>query len=173
MTDSLDSVRTYLGGKVEGRDLEPDELNQLAEELAVRPELWQEFVRHSEDERIYTRIYRDHHMEAWLICWSGDQETGLHDHDVSGGAVRVVEGQLAEDRLVLGGSGVTTTTYDPGQSFTFDSTRIHDVRHIGEQPSVSLHLYSPPLWRMGYYDIGEDGRISRRSASYAEELAAG
>jgi hypothetical protein len=26
------------------------------------------------------------------------------------------------------------------------------------------------LWRMGYYDIGDDGRISRRSASYAEEL---
>jgi len=34
----------------------------------------------------------------------------------------------------------------------------------------ALHLYSPPLWRMGYYEVGEDGRVARRSASYAEEL---
>jgi len=85
----------------------------------------------------------------------------------------VIEGELAEDRLVLGGEGIATTRYDPGQSFRFDATRIHDVRHVGDEPSISIHLYSPPLWRMGYYDVGEDGRISRRSASYAEELTAG
>jgi hypothetical protein len=173
MNESFDGIRGYLSGLLEDRDLETEEMERLCADLAGRRELWQPFVRHSEDERIYTRIYRDHHLEVWLICWCGDQETGLHDHDVSSGAVRVIEGELAEDRLVLGGEGIATTRYDPGQSFRFDATRIHDVRHVGDEPSISIHLYSPPLWRMGYYDVGEDGRISRRSASYAEELTAG
>jgi hypothetical protein len=74
-----------------------------------------------------------------------------------------------EDRLCLG-SGIDTTRYDAGQSFRFDASRIHDVRNAAGHTTISLHMYSPPLWRMGYYDVGDDGRISRRSASYAEEL---
>ena len=26
----------------------------------------------------------------------------------------------------------------------FDASRIHDVRHTGTEPAVSLHVYSPP-----------------------------
>ncbi|HVG67961.1 MAG TPA: cysteine dioxygenase family protein [Gaiellales bacterium] len=171
MTDGgLEEVREYMRARLtEDRNLGPDELAVLAEDLAGHPELWRGFVHHNAEERIYTEIHRDHHLDVWLICWSGAQQTGLHDHDLSGGAVRVIEGELAEDRLVFG-SGVETVGYSGGDGFRFDSSRIHDVRHIGETPAVSLHLYSPPLWRMGYYDVGDDGRISRRSTSYAEEF---
>jgi hypothetical protein len=85
--------------------------------------------------------------------------------------VLLVEGELDEDRLVFG-AGIDSTRYGPGESFAFDPSRIHDVRHAGDEPTVSLHFYSPPLWRMGHYEVGEDGRLSRRSASYAEELRA-
>jgi|1186.fasta_scaffold13500_3 hypothetical protein len=174
MTGSYGGVCAFLRERlVDDRDLAPEEIERLVEDLAGHPEAWRGLVRHSEEERIYERIHRDHHLEAWLICWMGEQETGLHDHDVSSGAVRVVEGRLAEDRLVLGGDGLVTTVYEAGGGFRFDATRIHDVRHVGDLPSVSLHLYSPPLWRMGYYEIADDGRIARRSASYAEELQAG
>ena len=44
---------------------------------------------------------------AWLICWSDDHDTGFHDHDLSSGAVAVVAGTVAEDRLALGGPPVT------------------------------------------------------------------
>ena len=114
--------------------MEPAELGGLAEELAAQPELWRPFVRHDAGERVFTEIHRDHHIDAWLICWSGGQETGLHDHDLSGGAVRVIDGSLAEDRLVFGRTGVETVTYGPGERFLFDSSRIHDVRHVGEVP---------------------------------------
>ena len=167
----LDRVRAFVRERLaEGREMEPAELAVLAEALAEQPQLWRPFVRHDAGERVFTEIHRDHHIDAWLICWSGGQETGLHDHDLSGGAVRVIDGSLAEDRLVFGRTGVETVTYGPGERFLFDSSRIHDVRHVGEVPAVSLHLYSPPLWRMGYYDVAQDGRISRRSASYAEEF---
>jgi len=35
---------------------------------------------------------------------------------------------------------------------------------------VSVHAYSPPLWRMGQYTLGTNGVLRRRSVSYADEL---
>ena len=37
-------------------------------------------------------------------------------------------------------------------------------------PAVSIHAYSPPLWRMGAYSVAPDGTLRRESISYAEEL---
>jgi len=150
--------------------LEPVGLLALAEELAARTDLWGDFVRHDERRRVYARIHRAPVLDAWLICWSGIQDTGLHDHDLSSGAVHVVAGELAEDRLVLGAPGLVTATHAAAQGFCFDSSRIHDVRHTGSEPSVSIHLYSPPLERMGYYEVAEDGYLARRNAPASEEL---
>ena len=33
-----------------------------------------------------------------------------------------------------------------------------------------VHAYSPPLWRMGAYEVRADGELRRHSVSYAEEL---
>jgi hypothetical protein len=35
---------------------------------------------------------------------------------------------------------------------------------------VTIHAYSPPLWRMGAYVIEPGGALRRESLSYAEEL---
>ena len=172
MTDALGAVASWFSQRHgDDRDLTPDELRAVAGDLAKRADLWQGQVRHDENERVFMRLHRDHHLDVWLICWVGTQETGLHDHDVSCGAVHVVAGGLAELRPVLGQTDLDVVTYAPGEGFGFDASRIHDVRHDGAEPTVSLHVYSPPLWRMGYYETGADGRLSRRSASYLEELS--
>lgn len=173
MTDALSAAATWFSRRHgDDRDLSSEELHALAEDLAGQPGLWRSQVRHDEDERVFVRLHRDHHVDAWLICWVGTQETGLHDHDVSSGAVLVIEGALAELRPMLGQADLDVVTYAAGEGFGFDASRIHDVRHFGAEPTVSLHVYSPPLWRMGYYETGADGRLTRRSASYLDELTA-
>ncbi|HET7429658.1 MAG TPA: cysteine dioxygenase family protein [Gaiellales bacterium] len=162
-------LQQFFADRICDRNLEPEEIERLAGELAGRPDLWRDQVSHSEDERIYVQLHRDHNLDAWLICWTGTQDTGLHDHDLSSGAVHVVDGALDEDRLRMAG-GIATTRYEAGGSFHFDASRIHDVRNAEGHVTVSLHLYSPPIWRMGYYEQGEDGSLARRSYSYAEEL---
>jgi predicted metal-dependent enzyme (double-stranded beta helix superfamily) len=171
MPDALTTVSSWFSQRCsDDRDLEPGALQALVEELAERPDLWRSLVRHDEHERVYVRLHRDHHLDAWLLCWLPAQETGLHDHDLSGGAVRVVDGRLAEFRLVLGEPDLDEVVYAAGDGFSFDASRIHDVRHTGTDPAVSLHVYSPPIWRMGFYEPGADGRLARRSASYLDEL---
>ena len=150
--------------------LEPARLRELADDLAAASDLWRGLVEHDDEQRIYIRIHRDDVLDAWLICWSGSQDTGLHDHDLSSGAVRVVDGKLTEDRLVMGEPGIVSSAYAAGGGFSFDSSRIHDVRNGDAGPSVSLHLYSPPLERMGYYEIAADGCLARRNAPASEEL---
>ena len=40
----------------------------------------------------------------------------------------------------------------------------------GSDPAVTLHVYSPPLLRMGAYYLDEDGLLARRAMAPEEEL---
>ena len=98
-----------------------------------------------------------------------DHDTGFHDHDLSAGAVAVVDGAVREDRLLVGGPPASRVVA-AGASFSFAASDIHRVLHPATRPAVTLHAYSPPLWRMGAYEVRADGALTRHSLSYAEEL---
>jgi predicted metal-dependent enzyme (double-stranded beta helix superfamily) len=146
-----------------------EKLEQLARDLMARPDEWRHLVAHDPGRRTYELLRRDEDVAVWLICWMEDHDTGFHDHDLSSGAVAVVEGAVREDRLVLGG-GTVSRVARAGESFTFAASDIHRVLHAGDGPAVTIHAYSPPLWRMGTYEVGEQGELRRHSVSYAEEL---
>jgi hypothetical protein len=158
----------------EDTDLDRPALVDLVLELAGMPRFWRRFVRHDPTSRHFVQLYRDPHLDVWLICWLDAQDTGYHDHDVSAGAVHVVEGTLYEDHLERGPDGwmrEMTREHRPGSVFDFDSSYIHGVRHAGGPPATSLHAYSPALWRMGHYEPGTTGALGRLSITYADELA--
>jgi Cysteine dioxygenase type I len=157
------------------RDLQQPELFELATAIGTTPELWRARVRHDPGERIYVQLYRDTHLDVWMICWLDDQKTGYHDHDLSSGAVYVCEGALVEDRFHIGAQGLVhaSRVRPAGQAFEFDAAYIHGVRHAGGPPATSIHCYSPPLWRMGHYDADSDGSLCRTSLTYLEEVGEG
>jgi len=82
--------------------LGPIELQRFVAELAAAPERWAHAVRHTSDVRVHAQIWDDEEVNAWVICWSEDQDTGFHDHDESSAAIAVISGQVREDRLRLG-----------------------------------------------------------------------
>ena len=156
-----------------GRDLELPELERLVLDVVAQPRLWRSQVRHERNRRFYAQLHRDPCVDIWLICWDAEQETGLHDHDRSAGAVHVVEGTLLEDHFVGRGGSISldTRARPAGSLFSFDATYIHDVRHDGGTPATSIHAYSPALWRMGHYALGPHG-LGRVSLTYVDEIAA-
>ena len=151
------------------RDLDAGALTALVQGLAARPEAWRHLVTHRADARTYEQLHRDDHVAVWLICWMNDHDTGFHDHDLSAGALSVARGKVREERLVLGGEPASRTLA-AGESLAFAASDIHRVSHAGSEPAVTLHAYSPPLWRMGAYEVSSDGTLRRHSMSYAEEL---
>jgi hypothetical protein len=152
-----------------GRDLVRPELRDLVRGIANRPELWSHLARHDPEARVYEELLRDEHVAVWLICWMEDHDTGFHDHDLSDGAVAVAGGSVREDRLLLGGTPASRT-FERGEAFDFAAPDIHRVLHSGTGPAITINAYSPPLWRMGAYEVKPTGELQRHSISYAEEL---
>jgi hypothetical protein len=151
-----------------GRDLDQTELLELASSIAAEPANLQQHIAFNDDQRHYVSLHRDTHVDVWLLCWTPQNDTGWHDHDISSGAVAVMEGTLTEHNLAIGTPSIETEI-GAGSAYSFGPDHIH--RLTGRDPgSVSVHAYSPPLWRMGQYTLGASGQLRRMSVSYADEL---
>jgi predicted metal-dependent enzyme (double-stranded beta helix superfamily) len=152
-----------------GRDLEPVELAELAESIAGQPDLWLPLVRHDPDQRRYESLYVDPHVGIWVISWMPGHDTGFHDHDVSSGGVAVASGMVAEERPRWGRSPERVEP-GAGESIHFDNTEIHRMEHVGTEPAVTIHAYSPPIRCMGAYAVRPDGDIRRRTVEWDVRL---
>jgi quercetin dioxygenase-like cupin family protein len=151
--------------------LTTEELKAFVQTLAADTTLWRAHVDHDPDQRTYQRIWEDDDVNAWVLCWSEDHDTGFHDHDVSAAAIIALSGQVREDRLRLDGPP-KTRIIGAGEIFTVPPTAIHRVLHHGDVPAVTIHGYSPPLARVGSYSLGEHGELLRQTQEGEEELKA-
>jgi hypothetical protein len=151
------------------RDLDRAELRQLVTEIAADRQAWEPLVRFDTSERHFEELWRDSHVDVWVISWVDGNDTGFHDHDLSSGAVAVVEGEVIEERFVLNGPS-RLFAHPAGEVFDFDASHVHRMRQDSPAHAVTIHAYSPPLWRMGTYLSSPDGELRRESISYMEEL---
>ena len=95
--------------------------------------------------------------EAWVVGWTPGQHVEAHDHGDSAGVVVVVEGDLVEVLPV--GPQRLLRAWQPGAVVELPVGVVHDVVGLGPGTSTSIHVYSPPLSAMTYYD--DDGRPLR------------
>ena len=151
-----------------GRVLSPQELRLWVAALAARTHLWEPLVGHDTGKRHYASLYRDSDIDVWVLSWNVRDDTGWHDHDVSSGAVAVTRGAVRESNPRMGGEPVTRVV-PAGRTFAFGPDHIHRMGGAVDG-SVSIHAYSPPLWRMGQYSISASGVMRRQAVSYADEL---
>jgi predicted metal-dependent enzyme (double-stranded beta helix superfamily) len=106
-----------------------------------------------DDDRGYALLLRTDAYEAWLIAWAPGGSLDLHDHGGSTGEVVVVEGELLErytDRRC--GHPLRTHRLRAGQALAIGPTRVHGVWNPGPTTALSVHVYSPPLSTMTFYD---------------------
>ena len=130
-------------------------LSRVAEELAATP-FARQAVRRGFPRRWYQRIALAPAYEAWLIGWGGGHELELHDHGDASGAIAVVTGLLTEQAVDAAGSGLRRRVLRPGGTHVFDTGHIHHVANDHDEPAVSVHVYSPRLRSMTFYDHRPD-----------------
>jgi quercetin dioxygenase-like cupin family protein len=153
-------------------ELQPAELAATLQTWTGKEHDWAPLVRHDEQERTYQLLHRDADVEVYLVCWMPGHDTGFHDHDHSAAAITVVDGAIVEERLAI--TGAVKHTLSNGDTVTIAREAIHRVRHVGEAPATTLHAYSPPLQRVGTYEVADDGALLRhpRPAETPLEAAA-
>jgi mannose-6-phosphate isomerase-like protein (cupin superfamily) len=129
------------------------DLVALLKRLEPRAERWRHVLRSNGPIRDAVRIFLSADADAWLIAWPENHWTTPHDHGDSAGAVRVISGELCE---------YSSTTDDvrhlrPGDVMFVPRGAVHDVGTRGSV-ALSLHVYSPPLTAMNFYDVDTAAR---------------
>lgn len=151
------------------RVLEPAALEQFAARLARSAACRDALPASSAGTRSYRLVWTDSYVNAWIIRWSDDADTGFHDHDGSSAGIVVLEGAVVEERLALAAPPIARR-FTAGESFNMEATAIHRIRHAGERAALTVHAYSPALVVQGVYRERSDGALERQAVPYTEEL---
>jgi quercetin dioxygenase-like cupin family protein len=127
-----------------------DDLDAIAAGLAVSARTLP--LDQHEPTRRYTRVLATASYDAWVIAWSPSAELDVHDHAGSTAAVHVVEGELVERRTdLVTGRSLGVRTVRGGQTIRVAPTIAHGVANYGPGDALSVHVYSPPLTGMTFY----------------------
>lgn len=105
------------------------------------------------EERGFVRLLETPTHEAWLIAWARTSGLDLHDHGGSAGAIHVVRGRLHEEYTDLDRPHhLRSRQLGPGRSVLVPASRAHEVTNRGPGLALSIHVYSPPITTMTFYD---------------------
>jgi mannose-6-phosphate isomerase-like protein (cupin superfamily) len=145
-------------------------LESIAADLARGAHRWQSIVRHEPDRRWYERILRTDDYEAWVLGWDLAQGIELHDHGGSSGALCVIEGLLLEtytDSWTR--RPQRTRRIGAGDAFAFPADHVHHLVNPGPGIATSVHVYSPPLVEMTFYDDRAESHLEPLRTERTEE----
>jgi quercetin dioxygenase-like cupin family protein len=129
-----------------GLALELDQLVAIARGIASVTPPWREEAT----VRWFEQVLVTDEYDVWVIGWPPGTSVGLHDHDGAGAAICVVEGELVESRPAR--TSAPEWQLRAGQTVTVDRDVVHDVANRGAAAATSVHVYSPPLQAMRFYD---------------------
>ncbi|HXY93597.1 MAG TPA: cysteine dioxygenase family protein [Acidimicrobiia bacterium] len=167
MTQLIDCIQDDPGSRPDGsRPLSPNALLEVALDLARDASTWRALARHDPAERWFVRLAFNDCFDTWLIGWHARQGVDLHDHGGSAGALYVVEGELLETAMGFGGdSRLVEQRLTAGTARAFAPSHVHWIVNPTPRVATSVHVYSPPLSRMGFYELETDMTLRPRGSS--------
>ncbi len=117
---------------------------------------WKEHVKHS-DASPYLKVcaFINEHIEIDVLSWKSARGSKIHDHPSKGCLLKIMSGYLIENIYVKKNDEIKFVetkqlntnhiSYKCGDSF------LHNIDNPTEDYSVSLHVYSPPNYKLNYY----------------------
>jgi len=151
---ATDGVPTAAAASASASPAEPlpdHVLADIAAGFAAAVPLWSGVVRHDPDGRLPVRLIATERYEVWVIGWTTGQNVRVHDHGDSAGAFVVTAGELTEI-LPDGRGGRVERALAAGRLRHLAVGIVHDVVNRAAEPASSIHVYSPPITHMTYYD---------------------
>lgn len=121
--------------------------------------------------RSWRLMARTSDFDAWLIAWPKGGKVELHDHGASTGAVSVISGSLVEAVPRADDSGhlaLVRHELRAGATLGFGAGHVHDVTNESDEHALSLHVYSPALTSMTFYELTEGALVVRDVAWSAD-----
>ena len=114
---------------------------------------WISHTEVSNDSYYKTNVFTNEFIDIFIINWNSNQKSFIHDHPSAGCLMKVLTGSLIEnlyqnDRLQL----IQTNHLNMGNiSYREGSVILHNIENRTSTPAVSIHIYSPPNYKINYY----------------------
>ena len=135
------------------------QLRLIAEGLARTAGDWPGL--HDPTHRTWRTVATTDRYEAFVIAWPVGGAIELHDHGDSAGSVVVVRGSLVETSVAHDVDGCLRTSsrlLGPDDHLEFGPGHVHDLANLGSGPALSVHVYSPVLRSMTFFEP-RDGSV--------------
>lgn len=100
----------------------------------------------------------------WVMCWRNGQRSPIHDHRGSSCGVRVLQGVATESLFEFAPNGHVKATFSrdlyEGSVCGSEDGDLHQISNLQADNAdlVTLHVYSPPLVKMGTYTLFDTTR---------------
>ncbi len=162
MSKELDDLCQYLDRLDDRAELAG--LMQELEELEIDCDSLADHLRISERGYARNLVRAGPWYNLLVLCWRNGQRSPIHDHFGSTCGVRVLRGTMTETRFEFAPNGHVKATgscdYDPGEVVGGQDYHLHQVSNLqaGNADLVTLHVYSPPLVKMGTYTLTDTTR---------------
>ena len=154
-----------------------DDLKRLLGQLEVCYDDICNGIQFCDDRYERNLLRRTDHYEALLLCFEPGQRTPVHDHAGSACGVKVIEGEgvetifePTEDGWLFATGSSKLPTGGVVGSFDMDIHQLSNLQPGGKR-LITLHIYSPPLGRVGTYCIEDNTVTWVTSASREATLA--
>jgi cysteine dioxygenase len=122
------------------------------------------FVRFSNQGYMRNLVRAGPWYHLLVLCWKNGQRSPIHDHAGSSCGMRVLRGTLTETLFEFTANGhvkaVGSRDLAPGSVAGSQDFDLHQVSNLqpGTADLVTLHVYSPPLLKMGTYSLTDQVR---------------
>ena len=153
-------------------ELNLEALKSHLERLEIEPGALAPFQNFSDEGYQRNLVYRTGSFEILLLCFEPGQRTPIHDHAGSACGVKVLEGKATETTFRVIGDGylspsLTRQLLAPGVVGSVDMD-IHQLANFqADERLMTLHIYSPPLGKVGNYQLEDNNRVCVQAESRA------
>ena len=162
MAGTLGELFRYLDGLTGRANLQ--ELSARVADLEIDCDDVADFIRFSGQSYSRNLVRAGPWYHVLVLCWKNGQRSPIHDHAGSSCGMRVLRGTLTETLFEFTANGhvkaVGSRDLAPGSVAGSQDFDLHQVSNLqpGTADLVTLHVYSPPLLRMGTYSLTDAGR---------------
>jgi cysteine dioxygenase len=162
MARTLATLFQYLGGLKERAPVE--ELTAQLAALDIDCDDLADFIRFSDQSYTRNLVRAGLWYHVLVLCWKNGQRSPIHDHTGSSCGLRVLRGTLTESLFKFATNGHVYPTFSrdvpSGSVVGSEDLDIHQVSNLqaGAADLVTLHVYTPPLRRMGTYSLTDRAR---------------
>jgi cysteine dioxygenase len=153
-------------------------LNDWLKRMRVTLDDVRPFLCFSADHYVRNLMHAGPSYQALVLCWHSGQRSPIHDHRGSSCAVKVIAGVATETIFAQAANGMMYATGSrqlaTGDSCASQDADVHQMSNLQAEGTdlVTLHIYSPPLYRMNMYSL-VDAKVKQFFDPVNEEFLSG